>query len=126
MLFFMRKSWQLDKKLLMTTICQIPIIVLMPLLTTYLSKHVVAIVTENVGIKSYVIQVVLISTAMLILYLMNNYVSTKIQWGSFGNRFKFTDIYNKKIMTMDFELLESPDGQNQSQRALNTIFNNPL
>lgn len=85
MLFFLRKSWQIDKRVLMTTICQIPIIVLMPLFATYLSKHVVAIVTENVSIKSYVIHVVLLSTAMLILYLMNNYTSIKIHWDSFGN-----------------------------------------
>lgn len=122
MLFFLRKSWQIDKRVLMTTICQIPIIVLMPLFATYLSKHVVAIVTENVSIKSYVIHVVLLSTAMLILYLMNNYTSIKIHWDSFGNRFKFMDIYNKKAMTMDFNLLETPNGQDQSQKAINAIL----
>ena len=88
----MRKSWQIDKTLLLVTIFQIPIIVLMPLLATYLSKHVVALVTQNVSIHTFIINVVALSSAMLFLYLTNNYISTKIQWGSFENRFKYIDI----------------------------------
>ena len=120
--FLMRKSWQIDKTLLLVTIFQIPIIVLMPLLATYLSKHVVALVTQNVSIHTFIINVVALSSAMLFLYLTNNYISTKIQWGSFENRFKYIDIYNQKAMTMDYEVLETPDVQNKSQKALNTIL----
>lgn len=32
------------------------------------------------------------------------------------------DIYNKKLMIMDFNLLETPNGQDQSQKAINAIL----
>ena len=53
---------------------------------------------------------------------MNNYFSAKIHWDSFGNRFKYIDIYNDKIMHMDYELLEKPQVQIQSQKALSSVL----
>lgn len=121
-LFFLRKSWKIDKMLLITTVCQIPIMVLMPLLSTYLSKHVVALVTENVDVVSFIIDVLSLIAVTTLLLLMNNYFAAKIRWNSFGNRFKYIDIYNEKIMSMDYELLENPQVQIQSQKALSAIL----
>ena len=121
-LFFLRKSWKIDKMLLITIVCQIPIMVLIPLLSTYLSKHVVALVTENVDVVSFIIDVLSLIAVTTLLLLMNNYFAAKIRWNSFGNRFKYRDIYNEKIMSMDYELLENPQVQIQSQKALSAIL----
>ena len=122
MIFFLMKSWQLNKALVIVTICQIPVIVFAPLLTTYLTKHIVALVSENVDVKSFIIQVSVLLGAILILYLLNNYVSSKIHWDAFSNRFKFTDLLYKKALTMDYELFADPEGQDLCQKAMNTVF----
>lgn len=123
-LFLIKKSWQIDKTLLFVTLTQIPVIVLLPLIATYLSKYVVELVTQNASANTLITYVLTISFAMLVLYLINNYVSAKIQWRSFGNRFKYIEIYNQKVVSMDYELLENPIGQDKSQKALNTLYSN--
>lgn len=45
--FILRNSWKIDKTLLLVTVSQAPIIVLLPLLTTVLSKTVVELVTQR-------------------------------------------------------------------------------
>lgn len=39
--FMLRKAWQLDKSLMMVTVLQMPVLVLLPLCTTYLSSYMV-------------------------------------------------------------------------------------
>lgn len=103
---------------------QIPIIVLMPLLATYLSKYVVELVTQNASINTLITYVLTISFAILILHLLNNYVNAKIQWRSFGNRFKYIDLYSQKVIDIDYELLEDSEVQDKRQKAINTLYNN--
>ena len=47
MCFITQKAWEIDKALLFCTLLQTPVIVLLPLLATYLSKAVVQLVTQN-------------------------------------------------------------------------------
>ena len=122
LLYFLRKSWKIDKMLLITTVCQIPIIVLIPLLTTYLAKHVISLITDNVDVVKFIVNVASLISIIALFKLMNNYFSAKIHWDSFGNRFKYIDIYNDKIMHMDYELLEKPQVQIQSQKALSSVL----
>lgn len=108
--------------MLLFSALQIPIVVLAPLLTTFLSKYVVELVIQEVSINTLISHILIIPIVALLLQLANKYMSTAIQWRSFGNRFKFMDIYIQKFMKLDYELLEEPDGQNRSQKAQNAIL----
>lgn len=123
-IFIIKNAWQIDKTLLFAPIAQIPINVLLPLLATYLSKYVVQLVTEKASEATLISYILTISASLLILYLLNNFISAKIEWRSFGNRFKYIEICNQKITSMDYEALESPIGQTKMQKAQNTLMNN--
>lgn len=123
LIFLLKNSWKIDKVLVLVTLAQIPVLVLMPLLGAYLSKYVVELVVQNVSVHILITYIVSLSAAVLVLHLLNRYFSAKIQWRSYGNRFQYLEIYNQKIMDMDYELLEHPDGQNKSEKALRSLFN---
>lgn len=120
--FMLKKAWDIDKTLLFITFLQIPLNILLPLISAYLSKHVVALVTQNVTVSVYAIHIIILSLSILVLRIINNHIESRLQWRAFGNRFHYLNIYNKKIMTMDYERLEDPEGQINSQKALNAIL----
>lgn len=123
-LFLIKKAWQIDKVLLFSTIIRMPIIVLLPLIATYLSKFVVELVSDGESAKRLITYILVLSGILLALYLVNNFVSTKIEWRSFGNRFQYINICTHKIMDMDYENIENPDGQIKMQKGLNTLYSN--
>lgn len=120
--FMLKKAWDIDKTLLFITFLQIPLNILLPLISAYLSKHVVALVTQNVTVSVYAIHILFLSLSILVLRIINNHIESRLQWRAFGNRFHYLNIYNEKIMTMDYERLEDPEGQINSQKALNAIL----
>jgi ATP-binding cassette, subfamily B, bacterial len=122
-IFLLKKAWQMDKTLLFATITRMPIIVLLPLLATYLSKYVVELVSDRSSAITLISYILGFSAAILLLHLLNNFVSTKIEWRSFGNRFSYINLCSQKIMDTDFENIENPDGQTKMQKANNTLYN---
>lgn len=122
--FMLKKSWQIDKSLLFITIARIPIVVLMPLAATYLSKFVVQLVSEKASVSMLVTYILYLSLTILVLHVINNYVSTKIEWRSFGNRFAYMLLCQEKVMRMDYENIENPDGQTKKQKAERAMWNN--
>lgn len=114
--FMLKKAWDIDKTLLFITFLQIPLNILLPLISAYLSKHVVALVTQNVTVSVYAIHIIILSLSILVLRIINNHIESRLQWRAFGNRFHYLNIYNEKIMTMDYERLEDPEGQINSQK----------
>ncbi|BBH23251.1 ABC transporter ATP-binding protein [Paenibacillus baekrokdamisoli] len=123
-IFLLQKSWQMDKTLFFATLIRIPIVVLLPLLATYLSKYVVELVSNGSSAGTLITYVLCISAAILSLHLLNNFVSTKIEWRAYGNRFLYLNLSNHKIMDTDYDNIESPDGQTKMQKAINTLTNN--
>ncbi len=122
--FIMKKAWHMDKGLLLATIARGPVIVLLPLLATYLSKFVVQLITEGSSPEELVITILILSGSSLLLRLMDNTVEAKIKWRSFGNRFKYFGLCNLKAMDMDYENFENPDGQTKMEKAYNTLYTN--
>ena len=121
--FLMKKAWQMDKSLLFTTIARMPIIVLLPLIATYLSKFVVELVSNGASAQKLLTYILVLSVALLLFHLIDNYVSTKIEWRSFGNRFQYINLCSHKIMDMDYENIENPDGQTKMQKGFITLYN---
>ena len=124
MCFITQKAWEIDKALLFFTLLQTPVIVLLPLLATYLSKAVVQLVTQNAAPFTLIESILILSLGILLLHLLQNYTRAKIEWRSFQNRFIYIDICCHKIMGMDYENIESPSGQTKMQKAFNSLYNN--
>ncbi|MBO9607392.1 MAG: ABC transporter ATP-binding protein [Paenibacillaceae bacterium] len=120
-LFLLRKSWQMDKPLFFAMLARIPVVVLLPLLATFLSKYVVELVSNGSSASTLIAYVLGISAVILSLHLLNTFVSTKIQWRAYGNRFLYINLSIRKVMDTDYENVESPDGQTKMQKAINSI-----
>lgn len=120
--YLIKRTWKIDKCLVVLTFLKIPITVVLPLLITYLSKCVVELVTDNCDIPVLFLHISLISAVMLLLHLGDRFLDAKIQWRSFGNRFNYLDAYNQKVMSIDYEQLETPNIQDKIQRAFNAIL----
>ncbi len=121
-LFYWKQSWQVDKILVLVSIAQIPLLSILPFFETYLSKYIVKFVTEDSDILGLVYCVSSMCIILLMLRLITNYFGCKLQWRAYGNRFKHMDLFNQKIVTLDYESLESYDIQNKSQKALGVIL----
>lgn len=123
MLFMLKKSWEIDKLLFFVTLLQIPIVVLLPLMATYLSKYVVELVTNNESPLILVQYVVAISTGVLVLRLVNNYFDSKIEWRSYKNRLTYFNMCLFKIMDMDYQCYENPNSQMKLEKAFDALSN---
>lgn len=121
-LFYFRQSWQIDKVLVLFTIAQIPLLSLLPFVETYLSKYVVQFVTEGEELAKLVGYISGMCLLLLLLRLTSNYLANQLQWRAYGDRFQHMDLYNHQNFTLDYELFESYEVQNISQKALNVTM----
>ncbi|MEA4833492.1 MAG: ABC transporter ATP-binding protein [Oscillospiraceae bacterium] len=119
--FLMKKAWQMDKGLLLATVARMPLIVVLPLTATYLSKYVIELISIGVSAEKLISCILILSGCLLSLHLLDNIISTKIEWRSFGNRFKYIGLCTEKIMDMDYENYENPDVQTKLQKAFNAV-----
>ena len=100
--FTIRQAWKIDKGMIIVTFLQAPILVLLPLLGSYLSASVVQLVSEGAEPFSLIRLILLFSLGLLILHVMQNYMSSKVEWASFKNRFTYIGICSQKVMDMDY------------------------
>lgn len=120
--FVLKKSWQIDKGLLLSLAIKTPSLVALPLLTTYLSKIVVELVEQKADPATLLLYIAGIIAGILLFRLMDNYASAKIEWRSFSNRFAYIHLTSLKAMDADYANVESPQGQLMQQKALNAIY----
>lgn len=120
--FVLKKSWQIDKGLLLSLAIKTPSLVALPLLTTYLSKIVVELVEQKTDPATLLLYIAGIIAGILLFRLMDNYASAKIEWRSFSNRFAYIHLTSLKAMDADYANIESPQGQLMQQKALNAIY----
>lgn len=122
--YITKQTWAADKLLLFSTIAHMPVTVLLPLAGAYLSKYVVMLVTENAAVSTLVCYILLLSGIILGLQLFLHFARTRIDWRSFGNRFRYMDLCCQKVMDMDYANYENPAGQTKMQKAFNMLYNN--
>ena len=67
----LRKAWQLDKWLMTVTALQMPVLVLLPLCTTYLSSNMVRWVNSDISPGRLAANILAASAVLLVLHLAN-------------------------------------------------------
>lgn len=124
MKFIFSNVWKWDKTLLLCCIAKTPIVAVLPLLALYLSKYVIEIIETEASIGLLAIYILVISGVILLLNIINNKLSVKIQWKQFFIRFKYMDMLIHKMMDADYENIENPEGQVKQEKAWNNVNNN--
>lgn len=122
MKFIFQKAWQMDKLLLVVTVLQMPVLVFLPICTNYLYSYLVKWISDGVLPMQLVGNILCLSIVLLFLNLLNRVAEAKIQWGSFGNRFRYLMLCGDKAMDMDYENLENTDGQLKMQKAFQSLY----
>ena len=120
--FLTKKSYEFDKGLMISVIIRIPINVLLPLVTSCLTKIIVSTVSEQSSVSTMLIYIVFFSLTILLLTLINNYVTAKIKYDSMFNRLKFLNIIADKNMSADYQSIENPTGQLYAQKAKKAVY----
>lgn len=120
--FVIKQAWRIDKRVLCALFIKSPTLVILPLLTTYLTKEVIGLVEGRVQSGVLIMRVVSILACILCFWLLDNWAGAHITWRSYGNRFAYVDQLARKAMDTDYINVESPDGQLLWQKAFNAIY----
>lgn len=121
--FVFGNIWRWDKSIIFLSALRIPANVLMPMIGIYMSKYVVDIVTQNGSIERLLLYILIFSLATLALNVIQNIVSTKIEWKAVYNRLKYMMFINEKYIDADYENVENPEGQTKCEKAFQTVNN---
>ncbi len=119
--FLLCKSWEMDKGLLAATFLRTPIQVLIPLLTAYLIRDIVSLVTAEAMPETLIVHILILAGSLLLFQLIQNHTDASVQWRSFGNRFLYLNLCCEKVMNADYQILEMPENQAKMQKAMGNI-----
>lgn len=120
--YALTELWRSDRRLFLLCLLRIPVLVLLPFSTVYLSKLVVQLVTEGAQVPRMLVSVGLLVLGMVLLNVFSNYATlvgkgraelfeTKFYYKVFG-----------KVMDTDYENVESFEGQTKRERAFSQNY----
>ena len=122
--FVMKAAWQMDKGLLFAVLARAPIVVLVPLLGTYLSKTVVQLVAEGAEASRLLLMIAALSARLLVCRWGDLAASVKVEWRSIGSMFQYLRWSRQKIMDLDYQTLEDPQAQVVIDKAMGIAQSN--
>ena len=108
------------KRLLICSLMIIPFTIVTTLLTNYLTAEAVRLVTEcsiTADYMAYVKYILMLGTVIIAVRIVHSILSVVTEQDGINFRFRFGQSLAVKVLTLDYEFLESPDGQNQIARA---------
>lgn len=120
--YVLKNLWEWDRKAIMFSVIQIPAFVVLPLLNLYLPKIVLDDIERNISIEKICFHIITIVGSILLINLITKYLSSKIDLYSISNHRKYIMMLDTKLMDMDYEIAESPQGRRMYQKAQNALF----
>lgn len=122
--FALKKTWENNKMLTICTFINALVIVLLPLIATYLSKYVVELVSNDVHPDILIKYILILSLCILVIKLISNFTMAKIENLSYLHKFYYLVSSFSKTLNIDYDILESPEGQTMLQKAFSATSNN--
>lgn len=116
--FMLNKIVQWDKSMFLWGTLLVPALVLLPLLSVYMSKLVVEAVTTAKTPLDFIFIVLLFSASIFFCNVIVNSCEHILRSKSTLIRFRYINLCSEKIMDTDFANIESADGQNKMKRAI--------
>ncbi|MCI8789909.1 MAG: hypothetical protein HFH92_12490 [Lachnospiraceae bacterium] len=101
LLFLFRKSFSFDKSLFVSVIARIPVNILIPLITSYLTKYMTSITLGQTDSGRFLAYVLSCSVMILALTLVNNYTAAKIKYDTMFVRLRYLGSISDKNMEAD-------------------------
>ena len=113
--------WRWDKATIFLSLLRVPVNVITPLLGIYLSRTVVAIITEDGSVEQLLLNILLFSLAMLAMNVLTNITGNKVEWKALANRMKYLVFLNEKYIDMDYDVIENPENQTKAEKAMQSV-----
>lgn len=108
------------KRLLICSLLIIPFTIATTLLTNYLTAEAVRLVTEcsvTADYMAYVKYILCLGFVIVAVRIIYTVLSVTTEQDGINFRFRFGQSLAVKVLTLDYEYLENPEGQNQIARA---------
>lgn len=119
--FIIKGAWESAKSVLVYTALHIPVIVMIPLVTSYLSRDVVALVTAGAGIKELILTVGTLALLLACLNVLNMVFTRKTKVKGTFVRFSYIVKNADKIMDADYSNIEGPDAQEMLRKCNDAV-----
>ena len=119
--FTFSNLWKWDKSAIIVSFLRIPSNVFLPLLGTFMAKYVVDVITNNGSMTRLLLYILIFSLAMIALQIINNVISSKLEWKSYFNRIRYMTLINEKFTDADYEVIEDPNNNNKYSKAFSAL-----
>ncbi len=120
--YALTELWRFDRRLFLLCLLRIPVLVLLPFSTVYLSKLVVQLVTEGAQVPRMLAGVGLLVLGMVLLNVFSNYAALVSKGRAELFETKFYYKVFDKVMDTDYENVESFEGQAKRERAFSQNY----
>ena len=122
MTFFLSAIWKNNRKLLIFSILQIPVLVLSPYMNLFMQKMIIMGITQQYIFLHFFLMIVAGYALIFIIQVLSVWLERRAEW---YNRvlvnilLKYVD---EKTLNTDYKNVESIEGQHKRQKALNSIY----
>lgn len=120
--YVFKNLWRWDKTVIFYGLLQAVVDVLLPTLGIYLPKLVIEKITTAISPFDLILSIGLISIAIATLNYLNGIALAHVNSGATYNRMQYMFAKQSKIMSCDYENIESAIGQTKIQKATNATW----
>lgn len=119
--FLFANAWKTERSVIFYTVAHIPIIVLVPLVSSYLTKNIVAMLSAKAALIDVILQTGVMTLALALLNVLNMAFSRKTKVKGTAIRFNYIVENAIKTMDTDYENIEGPEAQDRLQKCENAV-----
>ena len=121
LLFLLKGAWNSAKSVLFYTVAHVPVIVLIPLVTSYLTRDVVALVSERASLEALVLRIGGLALVLALLNVLNMAFTRKTKVKGTFVRFNYIVENTVKTMDADYENIEGPEAQDMLRKCEDAV-----
>lgn len=119
--FIFSKIWGFDKKGIFALVTLVPIGVILPTLDVFIPKILVDDISTNVNTSKVISDVLFFTVVVILFNILKNKLSCFSKIKASENAKQFDVLFSKKVMNMNYELLEGSFGRTEYQKAKNAL-----
>lgn len=120
--FFLSKVWDNNRKLLIFSLIQIPVLVVSPYINLVMQKMIIRGITQQYIFSRFLLIVFTGYTLILLIQTLSEWLEGRSEWYSrvlVNTLLKYVD---EKTLHTDYKNVESAEGQQKRQKAVNAIY----
>lgn len=120
--FFLSKVWENNRKLLIFSLIQIPVLVLSPYINLFMQKMIIRGITQQYIFSRFLLIVITGYALILLIQALSEWLEGRSEWYNrvlVNTLLKYVD---EKTLNTDYKNVESAEGQQKRQKALNSIY----